>query len=159
MDAQTSQSKPPTFANPEVKAVKEQHMFDIKSKHPSAPTGPDPRVMEEISQVHRRLKLLETTISNMRSKLQNVENNEVETSRDNRRDIKTLEEENDELKANIRELKEHLRLMMHGLQDAAKSEEVKVIKGYLDLWNPVKFVTMNQSRRIAKDVYDSMNNK
>ena len=158
MDQQTPPNKPPAL-NADVKQVKEQHMFDIKTKKPAAPVGPDPAIMEEISQVHRRLKLLETTISNMRSKLQNLENNEVETSRDSRRDIKALEEENDELKSNVRELKEHLRLVMHELQDAAKDEEVKVIKGYLDLWNPVNFVTMNQSRKIAKDVFDSLMNK
>ena len=159
MDTQAPPGKPPTFADPEIKKVKEQHMFDIKSKKSAVPAGPDPQIMEEVSQIHRRLKLLETTISNMRSKLQNLENNEVETSRDSRRDIKTLEEENDELKSSLRELKEHMRLMMHELQDSAKAQDVKVIKGYLDLWNPVNFVTQNQSRKIAKDVFDSMTGK
>ncbi|MFT4326584.1 MAG: hypothetical protein ACMXYK_03735 [Candidatus Woesearchaeota archaeon] len=115
--------------------------------------------MEEISSLNRRLKLIETSFSNLRNKVQSVETNELENNKENRRDIKVLEEENDELKKNLREIKENLKIIITELKDSAKKEEVAVIQKYLDIWNPVNFVTNNQAKKIAKDTFEEMQRK
>jgi predicted RNase H-like nuclease (RuvC/YqgF family) len=145
----------PNFTNSTPEQIANQHMLNIKSSK-NMPSGPDPGLIEEISSVDRRLKLLENTLSNMRSKLENVEANQIDNNRDNRRDIRALEEENDELKKEIRDLKENMRIIITDLQTAAKEEDVKIIKGYLDLWNPVNFITVAQTKKVAQDVFEEM---
>lgn len=144
---------PPPFGQ---QAPKDAHAQKAKKNEP---VGPDPRIMEEISSLNRRLKLIETSFSNLRNKVQSVETNELENNKENRRDIKVLEEENDELKKNLREIKENLKIIITELKDSAKKEEVAVIQKYLDIWNPVNFVTNNQAKKIAKDTFEEMQRK
>ena len=38
------------------------------------------------------------------------------------------------------------------LKNAAKRDEVKVLEKYINIWNPVKFVTQNEVESIVKDM-------
>ena len=40
------------------------------------------------------------------------------------------------------------------LQTAAKRDEVKVLEKYINLWNPVKFVTQNEVEQIVKEMLE-----
>lgn len=154
-----AEKQPPNFLNANPAEVNKQHMINLKSKKPDAPTGPDPQVLEEISALTRRIKLLETSLSNLRGKSQTIENNQVENHRDNRRDIKALEEENDDLNALLSEIKENIKIIIREVKESAKKQEVEVIQKYLDMWNPVHFVTAEQVKKISKDVYEQMQRK
>lgn len=128
------------------------------SKHSDAPAMPPPDVMESISGIFRRLKMLENNVSTMKATLQNLERNQLDTSRELQRDIKTLEAENDEEKIAIRDLKNTLKLVISELQGAAKSEDVKILQKYLNLWSPVQFVTASQVKKIVTDVLEEQKN-
>ena len=142
------------FLNSNPNAIQQQHLNAISGKK-NGLNSPNPKVLEEISQVNRRLKLVETSLRTMRSKVDSIERNQIENNKDNRRDIKTLEQENDELHSTLREIKQNMKIMAVEMQGAAKSEEVKVIQNYLDLWNPVKFVSPTQAKKLASDVFDT----
>jgi len=143
------------FLNANTNDITKQHMNAINNKK-IVTSGPDQRVLENMSEINRRLKLLETSLRTLRSKVETLEKNQIENNKDNRRDIRTLEQENDEIHTNMREVKDHVKLIATEMQNAAKEEDLKVIKNYLNLWNPVKFTSQNQVKKIAKDVFEEM---
>jgi len=116
------------------------------------------QALEEIGTLGRRIRLIENSINNMRSTSQNIEKNFVDFSKESRRDTRTLEEENTELKEDIRLIKSTLKKVIEDMQNTARSTDVKVIQKYLDYWNPVKFSTIEMTKKIAKDVYDEQKN-
>ncbi len=107
--------------------------------------------LEELSLITRRMKLLENTVNSLRNSSLNMEKNFVENNKDVKIILKTLEEENQELKETVRTLKTILKKIANDMENVARDDEVKVIKKYLDLWNPVKFTTPEQVKRIIRD--------
>lgn len=132
------------------KAVQKNSFF---SQKPVAPiVDKTPEIFEELSSVIRRVKILENASTNAHESLQTIEKNQLDIQKELRRDIKILEQENDELKTQVNDLKNAIKMIISDLQDAARSEDVKVIQNYLNLWNPVQFVTPNQVKKIIIDV-------
>lgn len=121
------------------------------SQKPAAPTGPDPQLLSEIGQVTRRVKLLEGTIDTLRGTLKVLEQNFLREQKENRRDIKVIEEENNELRDTVRATKETMKLMVQDVRNLANKEDVEVIKKYLEMWNPVNFITREQTEKMLQE--------
>ena len=111
-------------------------------------------LLQEVTTISRKVKLIENSISSFRASLQSIEQNFVKHTKESTRDIKTLEEENDELKEQFRQIKDTMKKILEDFEDAAQKTEVDTIKQYLDLWNPVKFTTPEQVRKLAADVFE-----
>ena len=45
-------------------------------------------------------------------------------------------------------------LIIKELQSVARKEEVKVLEKYINLWNPIKFVTSNEVEQIVNDALE-----
>jgi len=115
------------------------------------------RIDDEVSSISRRLKLLENNVSSIRNSLENLEKNQIDSFKEVRRDVKVLEDENDELKKLTRTLKTTIKKMIDDFQNVAMASDVKVIQNYLDLWNPVKFATPEMVKRIVRDELEEIN--
>lgn len=111
-------------------------------------------VQEEVAIISRKVKLMENSIAALRASLQSLEQNYVKHAKESTRDIKSLEEENDELKETMRQVKDTMKKVLEDFENAAQKSEVDVIKQYLDLWNPVKFTTPEQVKRIVVDILE-----
>ena len=68
--------------------------------------------------------------------------------------IRTFGEEIDEMKKTVSDLHDDMRLIVEELRMTAKIEEVKVLQKYIDLWNPVNFVTAEEVKRIFRDLME-----
>lgn len=112
---------------------------------------------EEIAVLSKRIKLLENSIRGMKNSLENLENNFVTLNKDMRRDIKSLEGENDELKDTIWNLKTNMKKISKDFQNVASQDELRVMQKYLDFWNPVKFATPQMVKRIVQDEIQKSN--
>jgi predicted nucleic acid-binding Zn-ribbon protein len=127
------------------------------SQKPATNNEPDPRILDEIGQVTRRVKLLESTIETLRSTIQSLEQNFVREQKESRRDIKVLEEENNELKDSVRTTRDTMKLIVQDIRDLANKQDVEIIKRYLDMWNPVHFITREQmEKRLEEERQDNI---
>ncbi len=66
-------------------------------------------------------------------------------------EIKTINLEINEIKKEIIEIKDRILLIIKELQMCAKREEVKILDKYINLWEPVNFVTRNEVKDIIKE--------
>ena len=115
--------------------------------------GPDINsIMEQINTVSRRLRVLEERNSNIDKRIQLIEENMLSSHRSINTEIKTTAAEVNDLKKEINAIKETLKLVIQELRECAKKEDVKVLEKYINLWEPVKFVTLNQVEDIVREI-------
>ena len=54
----------------------------------------------------------------------------------------------------MQELREKLMMVIRELQTVARKDEVKVLEKYINLWNPLKFVTQNEVEQIINEILE-----
>ena len=119
------------------------------------PRGPDlSGVTGDINSLSRRLKLLEEGITNLRRFFQVTEENVIAKNKHYSAELKTINSDISEMRKEMQEIKDRLMLVMRELQSVARKEEVKVLEKYINLWNPVKFVSQNEIEGIINEVLD-----
>ncbi len=111
-------------------------------------------VTSDISTLGRRLRLLEEGFTNIRRFFQVTEENVIAKNKHFSAEIKTLASDVMEIRKEIHELREKLLLVIRELQTTARKEEVKVLEKYINLWNPIKFVTQNEVESIISEVLE-----
>jgi len=120
--------------------------------HKGPQTQPDPRsYSEDISNLDRRLKLLEESLTNIRGAQQVTEQNMLGKHKVFATELRTLTSDIGDTKKEIADVKEKILELIKELQGTAKREEVKILEKYINFWNPVKFVTQNEVETIVKE--------
>jgi|TARA_B100001964_G_scaffold244809_1_gene328074 t-SNARE complex subunit (syntaxin) len=120
--------------------------------HKNAPQQPDMKSFsEDMSNLNRRLRLVEETSTNIRRALQVTEQNMLSKNKTFSTDVRTITSDISDIKKEIAEIKEKILDLIKELKEAAKRDEVKVLEKYINLWNPVKFVTQNEVEEIVKE--------
>ena len=126
----------------------------IFGKQPQ-PEGPDLAGMTgEINSLSRRLRLLEESSANLRRFFQVTEENTINRNKHFSAEIKTINSDISEIRKEMQEVREKLLLVIKELQSVARKDEVKVLEKYINLWNPVKFVSQNEIESIINEVID-----
>lgn len=106
----------------------------------------------QINNTGRRLRLLEERYQNLRKKSQLSENNLLEISKRFNIEAKNLTMEIGDIKRELSDLKEKLRTMIGELMDTAKKNDLTLLSKYLELWEPMQFVTEKDVVEIVKRV-------
>ena len=117
------------------------------------PAGPGVReIAEGVTDMGRRLRTLEERYTNLQSKAQLTEQNMLSRNKHLSTEIKTLNSEISDIKKEINEIKEMMLSMINELKATAKKEEVRILEKYINLWEPVNFVTRNEVKDIIKEI-------
>ncbi len=129
-------------------------------KHPPEHEGPSIGFLtQEISNLSTRLRVLEERSSNMRKKQQLVEQNMLSHRKRFTEEVDLLKDEIDEIKRTIREIETKIIMIIKELRLTAKKEDVDIIKKYVEMWEPVNFVTQNQVEKIVKEFIEEEKGK
>ena len=117
--------------------------------------GPDMSgVNADINMLSRRLRLLEEGFTNLRRFFQVTEENIISKNKHFNSEIKTFNSDLTEMRKEISNLKDKLLLIIKELQSVARRDEVKVLEKYINLWNPVRFVTQTEIEGIINEVIE-----
>jgi len=111
-------------------------------------------ITNDINSLSRRLKLLEEGFTNLRRFLQVTEENIISRNKHNSAEFKTVNSDIMELRKELQETRDKLSLVIRELQTVARKDEVKVLEKYINLWNPIKFVSQNEIEGIISDVLE-----
>ena len=107
---------------------------------------------EDVSNLGRRLRILEESFTNLRRALQVTEENMLSKNKTFATEFKTTMSDISDIKKEINEVKEKILDLVKELKETAKRDEVKVLEKYINFWNPVKFVTQNEVEAIIKEI-------
>ena len=108
----------------------------------------------DINSLSRRLRLLEEGFTNLRRFFQVTEENVIAKNKHFSAEIKTMSSDIIEIRKEIQEVRDKLMLVIRELQTVARKEEVKVLEKYINLWNPIKFVTQNEVEQIINEILE-----
>ena len=111
-------------------------------------------ITNDINSLSRRLKLLEEGFTNLRRFLQVTEENIISRNKHHSAESKTVNSDIMELRKELQETRDKLALVIRELHTVARKDEVKVLEKYINLWNPIKFVSQNEIEGIINEVLE-----
>jgi len=116
-----------------------------KAQPVAAPVSP------ELESTINRLRVLEERYTNLQTELRITEENMINRNRRLKTDVKTLTLDINELRKEINELKDKILMIIKEFQGFAKGEEVKVLQKYVEMWEPLNFVTHKEVEEIIDE--------
>ena len=138
------------FTTPPPGVNTNKKITDNKQKSPSQTSSM--KIAEDLESINRRLRILEERYTNLRHKTQLTDQNMIHNNQKFHRMLELNNEEISEVKHEINEIKNKLSILIKELKLLAKKEDVDVLKKYVDMWEPVEFVTINQVERIVDEI-------
>jgi len=143
---------PPLTAPPKKQERKGNPLFKTTPKKEEMKA---PDYTSDITTLERRMRVLEEKNMGARNKIELLEMNMLTRHKHVTTEIKAMDSEIMELKHEVNEMKDRLLMLIKEFQESAKKEEVIVLKKYIDMWNPVQFVTRNEVKDIVKSVLEN----
>lgn len=128
-------------------------LFGGKPLSPES-AGPS-RVEEDMNRLVARLKISEERYNELRRKMMLVEQNMINNHKKVISDVKVINSEMSDLNSKITDIQDKILLVIKEIKLTAKKEDVDVMKKYVELWNPMRFVTKDQIEHIVRDIMDS----
>jgi len=113
-----------------------------------------PTMAMELTDVVRRLRMMEERQENLRKKMQMIEQNMLTMQKKFLTEFKTVNLDLTDMNAKLEDFGEKIVMLIKEIKLSAKKEDIDVVKKYLDYWTPVKFVTIDNVEEIVKDVLE-----
>ncbi|MEM2121409.1 MAG: hypothetical protein QXU20_01985 [Candidatus Woesearchaeota archaeon] len=107
----------------------------------------------DFSNISRRVRMLEERYTKIQNRLHLTEENMLEFNKKMSVEIKTITSELDEMKHEINEIKDRILLIVKELKLCAKKDDVNVLKKYIELWEPLKFVTREDVEKMIREQF------
>lgn len=111
-------------------------------------------VFNELANVSRRLRIIEERYLNLRKKTQVTDQNMLQSFRQINSEINSFKTELTDMSRQINQIREDIGVIVKELRDSARKEDVEVMKKYLEMWSPIKFVTLSQAEKIAREIVE-----
>ncbi|MBW2997508.1 hypothetical protein KY349_04175 [Candidatus Woesearchaeota archaeon] len=105
----------------------------------------------ELNNIGRRLMVLEERYTNIRKKTQVTDQNMLNNNKKVMTEIQTTHEEMDELRKQITDIVDKMKIIVRELKECAKRQDVAVLQKYINIWEPVNFITREGATKMIKD--------
>ncbi len=103
----------------------------------------------------RRLRLLEERYANQRKNLQVLEHNMISESKKIQQQERVLQQDIDDIKKQLYQMKQQFDIVSAALRDTAKREDVVVLEKYINLWEPLNFVTRKEVEKLVSELLEN----
>lgn len=103
------------------------------------------------------VKGLESKVNNLIREMDVLKNDFMKRSSQLSKDMKTATDDLVELKHEQEKTLQKMDLIIGELKKTAGTEEVAVLKKYIDLWNPMNFVTQRDLQRAVETAVNEKN--
>ncbi|TAL51980.1 MAG: hypothetical protein EPN86_05555 [Nanoarchaeota archaeon] len=143
------------MANPPKKADALQPDINQGMFAPPKQMGrPSGDLTEQMMSSIRRLRILEERTSLLHGKTQVVEQNMLSNSKRAEDEIKKIQQTLIELRTDVIEVKNTIKMVVTEMQSAAKRQDVETLKKYITLWEPLNFVTRNEVQKLIAEALE-----
>ena len=108
-------------------------------------------ISQELEGTISRLRVLEERYTNVQVELRVTEESMIRRNKKLTTDIKALTMDITELRKEINEIKDKVLLIIKEIRNSAKREEIKVLQRYIEMWEPMNFVTRKEVEEIIEE--------
>ncbi|MBT4651029.1 hypothetical protein HOC13_00740 [Candidatus Woesearchaeota archaeon] len=112
----------------------------------------------EIGKIYSWLKGIESKVNNLRSEVEIIRDNLSNKFDKLDRELKTINSDVLELKRESSKTQEKMDLIIKELRLTSSKDEVMVLKKYMDMWNPMNFVTQRDVERLVEQKLEEKEN-
>ena len=145
----------PPPPNPSSLPAEQSSSFNsIFGSKPPIPSGASQDTINQINSMGRRVRMMEEAVMNVRRKIEIQEEDALKTNKSQSGDIRALFSEIDDVKHELKSFKDDMVKIISELQGMAKKEELATVQRYIEIWQPIKFVTQNEVQKIVEHVID-----
>lgn len=106
---------------------------------------------EQMNLMAARVRISEERYSELRKKLLLIEQNMLSNQKKAMTEIKLLQNDVTEVRRTIQAVEDKIITIIKELRLTARKEDIDVMKRYLDLWDPVKFVTAEKVEKLIDE--------
>lgn len=110
------------------------------------------KISELVSDLGSRVKLIEERVENLRNHLDIIDSSLIEKHKAVISEIRNVEDGQRALRADMDMLKELAERLAKRMEALASKEEVKVLDRYVQLWQPLNFITRAEVTGVVKSV-------
>jgi predicted DNA-binding protein YlxM (UPF0122 family) len=121
-----------------------QNQSDFQKPSKNSKNEFEERILTDISNSSKRLKILEDRYITIRKKTQLTDQNMLDTAHKFNTEVRAINDEVNKLKILLKEMNEKLNQLISETQTLANRSELITLNKYLDLWKPMHFVTQEQ---------------
>lgn len=111
---------------------------------------PPPAIGLDPNTLYVVIKGLESKVNNLLRQVDVFKNDYIKKNQDLKKEVKALNDELLDLKREQDAFGQKMDLVVKELRQTAGIEQVSVLKRYVDLWNPLNFVTQRDVERIVE---------
>jgi hypothetical protein len=109
----------------------------------------------EINNIGRRLMTIEERYTNLRKKTQVTDQNMLASNKKFMTELGASHAELDEFKKQLNDIVEKMKIVVRELKECAKHQEVEVLQKYINIWQPINFVTRDTVTKLIQDEVES----
>jgi len=120
---------------------------DFSKQNPQDKTKsetPFESLTKKVTSLGSRLRVLEERYTNLRKKDDMSDQNFLDFEKEIRSEIKDLNKDFLEIKRGVSEINDNLLMMSAELDKSVKQQDFKVVERYVDMWQPMNFVTRDE---------------
>jgi len=115
--------------------------------------------MPEYQDDFERVRILESRYNVMRERLLLINQNMIDEYKRLNDELKEMNEDVKDLKKELFEIKEALNKIIYELQFFARKDNLLVLEKYINMWNPLHFVTEEDVLKIIKEKRGNKNRR
>ena len=123
-------------------------LFAAKTPPPAPDIG---GMTEQINTMAARVRIGEERYGELRKKMLLVEQNMLSNNKKAMTEIKSLQTDLMEVKRTMQAVEDRIITIIKEIRLTARKEDIDIMKRYLELWNPVKFITHDQVEKIIDE--------
>lgn len=103
-----------------------------------------------INDLNARIRVLESKYNLFGERLLIINRNTIDEYKKLNQEIKSMDKEIKDIKKDIYNLKEILNHITKDMERLANKESVKILEKYINLWNPLNFMTEKEVKELVK---------
>ncbi len=111
----------------------------------------DTSMQQDVTMLTTRLRVAEERYSDLRRKLQLIEQNMLGHQKKALMDAKNAQTDLMEMKKTLRVVEDRVVMAIKELQLTARKEDVDVLKRYIEMWDPIRFVSHDQVDKLIDE--------
>ncbi len=103
-----------------------------------------------LNDLNTRVRILEGKYSLTRERMMTINQNMMDHYKSSKEEINILKEDIKEIKETLENLKKTVKDIIRELRFFARKDKVKIIEKYINLWNPLNFVTEEEVLKLIE---------
>jgi hypothetical protein len=103
-----------------------------------------------LNDLSTRIRILEGKYNLTRERIMSINQNMIDHYKSFKIDTKMMNEDIQEIKESLENLKKTMRDLVKELKFFARKDKLKIIEKYINLWNPLNFVTEEEVLKLIE---------